>query len=376
MQIPHRRVSVIALSVAATTACDLDPPRRPDQGFLVYTTTLAAHSHGVEFSGIGAVDVDSRGEIYVVDIPNTLTLLDSTGAFVRKVGSAGDGPGEFRRIADLQVLQGDSVMLFDSDLSRVTIYAPGQSNPSVVRSFERTGHDFALQFMRYSDGSQMEYYAPALGPYAGTPERNPQYLRATTESGKPIGAVALPGSEILSFSDGQGMTFVLPRFARRTLVALTPEYAYSLWNDSAAVRVFDRRGNLVSTFRPEVPSVNAPISAADYDTAVAGFGSAQAKRSIGSRVESRWQTWPMYEAMLVDDRRDLWIKPVSRVGPNRWYRLAADGSRRGHVDLPVNAVPRVIKNDRIYCVVKDELDVQTIAVYAVTRSAPTSIALK
>jgi hypothetical protein len=51
----------------------------------------------------------SHGRVLVSDVrTHELRLFDSDGGFLRLLGRAGDGPGEFRGIRDLAVLPGES----------------------------------------------------------------------------------------------------------------------------------------------------------------------------------------------------------------------------------------------------------------------------
>ena len=57
---------------------------------------------------------DSRGRFLVLsDTRQQMLLFDGRGTFLREVGRAGRGPGEFRSIASLMIGPGDSLFVFD-----------------------------------------------------------------------------------------------------------------------------------------------------------------------------------------------------------------------------------------------------------------------
>ncbi|MCI0435420.1 MAG: 6-bladed beta-propeller, partial [Gemmatimonadetes bacterium] len=71
---------------------------------------------------------NSSGALYVADVMNRNVLVfDSTGSHVRTLGRAGEGPGEFRFPATVGIGVDDSVRVFDSQLWRVTVFAPTDS---------------------------------------------------------------------------------------------------------------------------------------------------------------------------------------------------------------------------------------------------------
>jgi hypothetical protein len=66
--------------------------------------------------------MDQRGFFFVDDTwNNRIAVFDSTGHYVKSIGKAGNGPGEFR-LAHLQDLRGDVLILYDSLRRRTTRY--------------------------------------------------------------------------------------------------------------------------------------------------------------------------------------------------------------------------------------------------------------
>lgn len=365
MHLSLRARAAFAAALTFFAACTGGPAEESAVSYVEYEARLVAASPAdVEFSRIGHVAVDSKGMLYVVDAPSTLVVLDSAARFVRTVGKMGGGPGEFMRIAGVQVLPGDSLFVFDSQLSRATFYAPGQERPAQVQTLEQAELDFAKQVRRFPGGALVGHYATSLTPDGTFPERTTEFLRGARQDGKPSGTMLkLAGMDILSTAEGPGMRFTLPPFARRTIVQMGPQYIYALYNDSARVQVLDPKGTPVSAITPDVPVAPQAIAAASYDS-IGDDQDPAARRAMRAKLESRWRTWPLYEALLVGDGGSLWIKPSNPAGPNRWFRVAADGTRTGSVVLPDGATPRVFARDRVYCVVKDDMDVETLAVYA------------
>ena len=67
--------------------------------------------------------VDSRGRFWVMNHDELPKVFDSTGRFVQTIGSVGSGPGEFRMPSDAVAI-GDSMLVVDGSLARVTVVGP------------------------------------------------------------------------------------------------------------------------------------------------------------------------------------------------------------------------------------------------------------
>ncbi|MBX3131980.1 MAG: hypothetical protein KF689_01165 [Gemmatimonadaceae bacterium] len=59
------------------------------------------------------------------NFPTAISVFAPDGRFLRSLGRAGGGPGEFRGIGSLSVLPGDSLVVFDWGSSRYSIFSPG-----------------------------------------------------------------------------------------------------------------------------------------------------------------------------------------------------------------------------------------------------------
>jgi hypothetical protein len=74
-----------------------------------------------QFVDVSAGARASRGEIIVADRgTRSVRVYDRSGTFVRKLGGAGSGPGEFRDPAQVVIPSGDSVLVWDQEAFRVT----------------------------------------------------------------------------------------------------------------------------------------------------------------------------------------------------------------------------------------------------------------
>lgn len=73
------------------------------------------------------------GRLFIANAASQEVLeYDTAGVFVKRIGRAGQGPGEFQRIRWIAPLQPDSLLVLDSGLRRVTVF---DSAGTYARSF-------------------------------------------------------------------------------------------------------------------------------------------------------------------------------------------------------------------------------------------------
>jgi len=66
--------------------------------------------------------LDDHGNYYILDYQeNSITICDSSGSLKQKFGREGAGPGEFRRVNQLAVID-SSVYVLDTNLNRITVF--------------------------------------------------------------------------------------------------------------------------------------------------------------------------------------------------------------------------------------------------------------
>lgn len=86
---------------------------------------------GVVLGDVSAAAVMADGGVVLVDRQTQQVLrLSPVGTVVEVLGGRGEGPGEFRWLESLFAM-GDTVVAYDTDLARVTIWRPGAEEPEI-----------------------------------------------------------------------------------------------------------------------------------------------------------------------------------------------------------------------------------------------------
>ena len=355
-------VLALALGVAACGGDGGGSAPAPHAGVTYGATRVAASDPAIDLSVVGPMAVGSDGTLYLADAQDRVVVLNAAGELLRVIGRGGEGPGEFSYINDVRVLPGDSLLVLDPMQDRISVFRPNSAVLAHTRPLRQELGEFVVQASPVADGSLLTHAMRAHGPGVDAANRN-DVLRslARDETSRPI--LTLSPNEVLQLNSAGVMGFFSPGFAPRRIVRLAAGRAYTAWTDSASVKVFDAGGRQVAAITPRALPPRQPITAREYDSVAAGFGDAAIAKRALSLVQARWRTWPLIDDLLVDDGGGVWIKPGHRQGKNRWLHHDAAGAFVGSLELPANVRPRLISRDRVYCVVKDDLDVPQVVVY-------------
>jgi hypothetical protein len=76
------------------------------------------------FSRVGGIDVDDRGNIYVLDLSDAnVRAFDSRGQYLRTIGRKGQGPGEMQFPVFVQITSRGEVLIYDYAVSRMLFFS-------------------------------------------------------------------------------------------------------------------------------------------------------------------------------------------------------------------------------------------------------------
>ena len=97
--------------------------------------TLRAPEDSTGFTALSSATADSRGRILVSPIAEAgrLHAFDADGRYVRTIGRAGSGPGEFRRLGRVISIAGDSTLVFDNANAKMSVLDPSYRVAREVR---------------------------------------------------------------------------------------------------------------------------------------------------------------------------------------------------------------------------------------------------
>lgn len=376
----HRVAGVAALcAVAGAAGCNGEVAQQPEE-YRVYDAALEAASEArVEFGRIADVDVDSRGRIYVADGFGQVVVLDAGGALVRRIGGPGDGPGEFRGLSDLRVVEGDTLLAFDFAHSRITAYAPDADRPAYTTSLISAGM-FPYSVDRIGrDGRLVGFYR---GTFMPGDERDENHARLeVVRLLNPDGSLhrdsvlAVPEREnLLLFTEGEFTGVFAYPFARETLIRVGSDGSlHHVWTDSATVHVTRPGDGGGTVIRPDVQRTPRAIRRDEVEGYVQRLARGSTTEAQARQMLARKQvsTWPLLKDFRLDDRDRVWLAftPASDTAEVEWEGFDRRGRPVGSFRLPPSVTVHRIVGDRLYTVLTDDLDVPSVAVFRLTPRA-------
>lgn len=320
-----------------------------------------------ELSNVFAMDVDSRGLIYTISA-STVTVFAPDGSLLRRFGRDGAGPGEFKNLIGIQILPGDSVFTFDTGLSRITVFAPGTDSVAYTLNLLTAAHKLPPSRLVAVPDKRIflaihQRVASARGATQGQ-----QVVRILNWDGtvRRDSVLSFPASGSVLIARGNGVvTAGYNPFGAPHVVKFTANgHIYYGPGDSLSIEVYDLEGQRDRAFSS--PYTPPRVTGEDIEHAVKEQ-SADELLSRALRAEAP-ERWPAYHNFVVDDAGQIWVGLTSPNGePIRWAVFSRTGERLCSVTFPETVGPEVIRDNRVYGVARDTLDVPSVVVYRVSQ---------
>lgn len=353
-------ISIVAASCTKDAASSADVPE-----WKVDSVPLVEIATDDTLETIGNVTGVARlrdGRVAVADQSNSvIKIYDSTGTFLRNVGRAGSGPGEFEMLGDMRQC-GDSLYAHDyakDDFAlvtadgvfgrRVKIVPPDSTFVSPSSVCNAKG-----QFIVAGWQAQMRDSEKA-GPLRG-----PAPLWISDATGKLIAALGThQSSELWQSEIGDGIIVVGPRpLGKETMIALGSTKAYVGTADSSSVAVYDFKGVALpplATASTTRRTTAADISAFELRDTIA-LSAANRVVWVNQRKNMKYpEVLPAYSALLVDGDDNVWIRafPNSDVDDVAWQVFSESGAPVATVRLPVTLRVTEVRSDHLAGILSD-----------------------
>lgn len=363
-----RHVAWSGLLLTALVGCQ-DEAERPDAGQAwLFQETLRIGSlegRGPDvFSSIAALQLDELGRIYILEAQaREVRVFDSTGVFVRAIGSTGRGPGE---------LHTPIGMTWDRD-SNLWIVDPGNARYTI---FDTAGHHVRDRQRRIGG-----YVVPWVGGFTHDGRFWESFNRYTPGAAEIVGLLGLneelvPLDTIVAGPVEEEYYEIRPGF--RAHVPFTPylsmafDVAGSYWIGDPVeyelVRI-SLSGDTLQRFHRSYDPVR--VTAAERDSA---WNRLRPYREAGGQVDvSRFaDRKPAFGALVADDAGRVWahIRTANDAAQppeeTLFDLITPEGEYLGRVRVPMRLElfsPRpLLVDQKIYSVVRDAFGVPYVVV--------------
>ena len=314
------------------------------------------------FDRITAVALLSDTTVVIADRgAGQIHAFTPDGAYRWTSGGLGEGPGEFRGIGPLLVTAGDSVIVVDTRVGRVSLLAPSGEFHRGARMARSAGRPIGALL---ADGKLL-YQREADLPDA----RGGLRQREATWS-----AVDLSGSSIHTLLTTLGREFLVAgmfvldlSFMRDVYVAAGREGFLLSLSDRSQVDGYDVGGRWVSSLR--FPSTTQPLDARVVKEDFLRDLPEDMRGAIGEALDRARipERWPSIGDLIVDDVERVWVQAFrpDRTQEVRWHVFDGDGTYVDEVVGPAGFTPHLIRHGILVGVWRDDFDVQSVRMYEI-----------
>jgi hypothetical protein len=328
-----------------------------------------------QFGQVAQIAVDSKGRIFVLDgQAQHIQVYSPDGVYEQTIGARGGGPGELQAGLALLMGPGDTLLVPDGQNLRFNRYAPDGSSAGSVK-------------MDLEDGSPRAFKTTASGVIAE--QIRPVWVPSLPDIENPEDAIVLLANDgtvtdtLMTFSLGASMssravTLFAPEPAwditdnLQLLFGINDDYRITLYSDGQPNRIITK------------PFERQPIREADEEAIKSEvrrrWTHVGASAGAISRQLNRMQFadyFPAFNVIEAGPNGTTWVQhipPLSELsevelasivvrgdfgGPD-WDVFDAQGRFLGVVTMPPDFTLKLFRDDRIYGVWRDELDVQYV----------------
>lgn len=325
----------------------------------------------------------SDGRIVVANAGTAeLRWYDADGRHLVSAGGDGDGPGEFQQLMGLWVLPGDSVLAFDWRQRRGTVFGP---DGALARSFT-LGSEGGAQFVSpvgIAPGGDFLVQAGVVytGEGATTGVRRDSYpvLRYDLEGAFIDTVAVVRGTEVYVHAEAGGISVMPLAFGRwAELLTAGPGVVEG---DTGAPELLLRTPDGAPTRIVRWTHVARPVTPEDVEAyrarelesfeAQGGPESLRARRREALEEIPHAETFPAFGDLKAGQDGSLWVRDAGAPGerPTGWLAFDAEGHLLARVEMPEGLAVWAVGADWVLGGWQDELDVEHVRVYRLTRGA-------
>lgn len=304
-----------------------------------------------------------------------LRMYGPDGRHIRSVGRMGDGPGEFQDIFHAVSCGADSIVVFDRQALRISVFDGALrflhsfSSPLLIE-----GGWAPLSVSCQSDGTMAVVGRGAPpGPRAAEPS-GPSRSRVPVFIGSPhvddfrqVGV--FDGPESYLWRDATSGYLGARPFGKVTSIAVANDHLYVATGDAYEIAAHTLDGGLSRLIRKRHTPV--PVTLRDVERFK--------EEMLDTLSQPRWrrlveplidraehpEAMAAYGRMVVDETGHLWVEEYVRPGDDRrrWTVFTGEGTMLGEVETPFDLDVRQIGREFVLGVRKDDMDVEHVQLY-------------
>lgn len=233
-----------------------------------WSATLEAESDpGLPLAWVTGLAVDSKGGVYVTDNAlDGIAVLAPDLTLEREVGRKGEGPGEFEWPATIQILEDDSLYVWDGSRFRVTVFEALALAYTLSLSLESARELWGIPGqLGYVGLRSLPFYADQREEDHG--RFDVLYRLGTDGDVESDSIYAVPAAEPLVVRSDRSLMVGSHPFGAEPLLSLLGDDRIVYANSRVpTVLLLDLSGTVQDSF--DVPMTPVPVSAAELRAAI------------------------------------------------------------------------------------------------------------
>lgn len=304
-------------------------------------------------------------------------VFERSGALALRLGGDGDGPGEFRRIASVMELPGDSVGVYDGTHRRLSVFGPEGALGRDLAVRDVMPRSSYAKLLPLANGDLVLF--TGAGFVSGAAEGRPYRPESESVLIGPDGVLrasygSFPGQELFQ---GQGLAGS-PIFGAGTYTATLGDELIVGTAEAPEIRSYDPSGNLSRIVR--WPDHDRRITPERWDTLFEATLAAVPPEQVPPNPREFFARIPVademppYEVLIGSSDGHVWVGRYVISGPSvpgirpparRWLVFDADGVLVATTATPEGFAPHAVQGGEVFGVFTDELGVESVRVYGV-----------
>ena len=339
------------------------------------TPTLTLDQSQCELNRANAVLLQGSGALVVINAGNReLCFYDAAGAFVKKAGRRGAGPGEFEEMYWASVYRGDSIAITDRLQNRITIFGPrgDRGREFVVLKPDTLGSQTLS--VPLSNGEFLLGFSEirTAAPRPDAAVFHQQIVRAspTGANGPRVARLASSEHFIQKADVGSGVAYWSLAFGR--MFSVSPSSVGFLHGDGSdgLIREYDAAGQVRTQHstglsrRPVTPAMINDFRKSTLET------TPPARRAVIEKMLDEMpypRELPAYARVLSDPNGPVWVQTYPDSSGAYWVRLNPANASAAAFQFPSRFSLHAVRGDRACGIGRDADDLQTVYCFAIPR---------
>ena len=322
-------------------------------------------------SDVSALEVDTVGRIYVLDRQlSALLVFDKDGRLIKRVGRAGEGPGEFRGPHGLGWDAAGRLWVVEGQGARSSLF---DRNADFIETRPRTTgfYGWVWDGMFLGSGTMIELVFQRTDTYS-----QPMLARYDSARGL-VDTVPLPytmgGDNFFKFEFKNGYSVTGIPFYPAPWYAIDPRgFIWTGHNERYELTQLSMQGDTLRIIRKEQPPV--PVGQVERDSAIAALREmAQGAPFDEGRIP---RVKPALERVLVSDSGYVWVITSDQSATGTTFDVFdAEGRFLGRVTTPQRIgpyrpkSPLLLRRGKMWGVVVDEDDVPRVVRWGIRKGS-------